>query len=319
MNDTLTAIHGLRVGHVTDRQGCTGCTVVLCPPGTVGGVDQRGGGPGTRETDLLRPTRHVDTVNAILLAGGSAYGLSAASGVMRWLEERGTGYQTGDGSIVPIVPAAILYDLGLGLRGVRPDEEAGYLACNQASSDPVEEGSVGAGTGARICSLAGNSRASKGGTGSARLSAGGGLQVAALMAVNALGEILDEKGQILAGLRSAQNPGEFVPVLEAWGQHLSERQARQNTVIGVVATNARLSKSGVTRVAQMASNGVARVVRPAHTAYDGDTMFALATGKLEAEASVVGAFAAEAVAIAIRRAVRAATSLGGVRAISDSS
>lgn len=236
---------------------------------------------------------------------------------MRWLEERCTGYRTGDGSVVPIVPAAILYDLGLGVRGVRPDEEAGYLACERASSKPVEEGSAGAGTGCRVCTLAGNNRASKGGTGSALLSVGGGLQVAALMAVNALGEILDEEGDILAGLRSPQNPGEFVPVLKELGQHLSVRQSRQNTVIGVVATNARLSKSEVTQVARMASNGVARVVRPAHTAHDGDTMFAMATGKLEANATLIGAFAAEAVAMAIRRAVRAATSLGGVRAISE--
>lgn len=317
VNESLTAIPGIRVGHVTDREGCTGCTVVLCPPDTIAGVDQRGGGPGTRETDLLRPTGHVEAVNAILLSGGSAFGLSAAGGVMRWLEERGVGYRTGDGSVVPIVPAAILYDLGLGRRDVRPNEEAGYRACSLASSEPVEEGSVGAGTGCRVCALAGNDRASKGGTGSALLSAGGGLQVAALVAVNALGEILDEEGNILAGLRSSQNPGEFVPVLEALAEQLSARQSRQNTVIGVVATNARLSKSEVSRVARMASNGVARVVRPAHTAHDGDTMFALATGQLKADASVIGAFAAEAVAIAIRRAVRAATSLGGVRAISD--
>ncbi|MCY3718707.1 MAG: P1 family peptidase [Anaerolineaceae bacterium] len=317
MNNTLTAIPGIRVGHVTDREGCTGCTVVLCPPDTVAGFDQRGGGPGTRETDLLRPTGHVNSVNAILLSGGSAFGLSAAGGVMRWLEERGRGYRTGDGSIVPIVPAAILYDLGLGVRGIRPGEEAGYLACSRASSKPVAEGSVGAGTGCRVCSMAGNSRASKGGTGSGLLSVGGGLQVAALMAVNALGEILDEEGRILAGLRSTRNPGEFVPVLEELDKHLTARQSRKNTVIGVVATNARLTKSDVTRVARMASNGVARVVRPAHTAHDGDTMFVLATGRLEADASVIGAFAAEAVAIAIRRAVRAATSLGGVRAISD--
>ena len=317
VNETLTAIRGIRVGHFTDREGCTGCTVVLCPPDTVAGVDQRGGGPGTRETDLLRPTRHVDSVNAILLSGGSAFGLSAAGGVMRWLEERDRGYRTGDGFVVPIVPAAILYDLGLGVRGIRPDEDAGYFACSQASSHPVEEGSVGAGTGCRVCAVAGNSRASKGGTGSALVSAGGGLQVAALMAVNALGEILDEEGRILAGLRSTRNRREFVPVLEELGLHLSLRQSRQNTVIGVVATNARLTKSDVTRVARMASNGVARVVRPAHTAFDGDTMFALATGRLEADASVTGAFAAEAVAIAIRRAVRAATSLGGVQAISE--
>ena len=317
MNRTLTAIPGIRVGQVTDPEGCTGCTVVLCPPGTVGGVDQRGGGPGTRETDLLRPDRHVDGVHAVLLAGGSAYGLAAATGVMRWLEERETGYRTGDGSIVPIVPAAILYDLGIGAAEARPDEGSGYRACEAATSEPTAEGSVGAGAGCRVSSLAGNERASKGGIGSACLEAGGGLLVAALVAVNALGEVLDERGEILAGLRRTPNAGDFVPLLNELQVHLARRQTRSNTVIGVVATNARLSKGETSRVAQMASGGVARAVRPAHTAHDGDTMFALATGQLDADASVVGAFAAEAVATAIRRAVRAATTLGGVRAISD--
>lgn len=317
MNRTLTAIPGISVGHDTDLEGCTGCSVVLCPPGTVGGVDQRGGGPGTRETDLLRPDRHVDSVHAVLLAGGSAYGLAAATGVMRWLEERETGYRTGDGAIVPIVPAAILYDLGIGAADARPDESAGYRACVAAASEPVAEGSVGAGTGCRVCSLAGNERASKGGIGSACVDAGEGLLVAALVAVNALGEVLDERGEILAGLRRRPDSGEFVPVLRELKALLASRQTRSNTVIGVVATNARLSKGETCRVAQMAGAGVARAVRPAHTAHDGDTMFALATGPLKADASVVGAFAAEAVASAIRRALRAASTLGGVRAISD--
>ena len=316
-NNPLTAVPGIRVGHVTDRRAGTGCTVVLCPPGTVGAVDQRGGGPGTRETDLLRPVNHVQQVNAILLSGGSAWGLAAAEGVMRWLGERETGYRTGDGAIVPIVPAAILYDLGLGSASVRPGPEMGYRACTVASGAPVAEGSVGAGTGCRVCSLAGNGRASKGGIGSACIEPGDGLQVAALVAVNALGEVLDERGEILAGLRAGPGETGFVPVLDELQTWLAQRLESRNTVIGVVVCNARLDKAEVSRVAQMASCGVARAIRPAHTAYDGDTMFALATGDHEVDASIVGAFAAEAVSMAIRRAVRLATSLGGVCAISD--
>ncbi len=291
---------------------------MLCPPGTVGGVDQRGGGPGTRETDLLRPARHVEQVSAVLLSGGSAWGLAAADGVMRWLGERETGYRTGDGAIVPIVPAAILYDLGLGSASTWPGPEMGYRACTQASDGPVAEGSVGAGTGCRVCSLAGNGRATKGGIGTACIDIGDGLLVAALVAVNALGEVLDERGEILAGLRAGPCEARFVPVLEELHTWVAQRQRNSNTVIGVVVSNARLGKAEVNRVAQMASCGVARAIRPAHTAHDGDTMFALTTGVHEADASVIGAYAAEAVSMAIRRAVRMATSLGGVRAISDS-
>ena len=287
------------------------------PAGTVGGVDQRGGGPGTRETDLLRPTQHVDEVHAITLAGGSAYGLAAADGVMRWLEERGIGYRTGDGAVVPIVPAAILYDLGLGSAAARPGPEMGYEACEEANSAPLAEGSVGAGTGCRVCTLGGNARATKGGIGSAGSAPGEGLQVTALVAVNALGEVLDERGEILAGLRSAPGARDFTPLLDSLQALLERRQTQRHTVLGVVATNARLTKAEVTRVAQMASSGVARCIRPAHTMHDGDTMFALATGTQEADVSVVGAHAAEAVAVAIRRAVRAARSLGGVAAIRD--
>lgn len=316
-NNTLTAVPGFRAGHATDRAGATGCTVVLCPPGTVGGVDQRGGAPGTRETDLLRPTQQVDTVHAVLLSGGSAFGLAAADGVMRWLEERSVGYRTGDDLVVPIVPAAILYDLGLGSATARPGPDMGYQACQNAAAGPLAEGSVGAGTGCRVCALTGNARATKGGIGSACIEPDAGLRVAALVAVNALGEVLDEQGQILAGLRSGPASTEFTPVLQHLHQHLARRPTSRNTVIAVVATNARLTQPAVTRVAQMAACGVARAIRPAHTMHDGDTLFALAAGTHEADVSVVGAYAAEAVACAIRRAVRTATSLAGVRAISE--
>lgn len=319
MNDTLTAVPGIRVGHWTNRDAVTGCTVVLCPPRTVGGVDQRGGAPGTRETDLLRPMHLVEHVHAVLLSGGSAYGLSAADGVMRYLEERGIGYPAMPGVVVPIVPAAILFDLGIGSSSVRPGTDAGYTACQNASSDPVPQGSVGAGTGCRVGGLLGNELATKGGIGSATVDLGEGLLVSALIAVNALGDVVDERGEILAGVRRPDDPNQFLGVLSVLQQsaHFVPPAASNNTVIGVVATNARLTKEEANKVAQMAHDGLAQAVRPAHTWFDGDTLFTLATGEKTANANVVGAFAAEAAARAIRQAVRQAVSLGGVRAIRD--
>lgn len=312
-NYTLTAIEGLRVGHAHDLEGLTGCTVVLCPPGTVGGVDQRGGAPGTRETDLLHPLHLVEQVHAVLLAGGSAYGLDAAGGVMRWLEERGIGFPVGVG-VVPIVPAAILFDLDLGDPTARPDAAMGYAACQVASAEPVTEGCVGAGTGAQVGRLLGPAFACKSGLGSAALEIGDGLRVGALFAVNALGDVIDEDGTILAGTRQPPDGKQFagaLNVLPALARMTGESAA--NTVIGVVATNAALSKEEVNKVAQMAHDGLARAIRPAHTMLDGDTIFALATGSAgRANVSVIGAFAAEVTAQAIRRAVRAATPLGGL-------
>jgi L-aminopeptidase/D-esterase-like protein len=327
-NNTLTAVPGIRVGHFTHLDGATGCTVIICPDNTVGGVDQRGGAPGTRETDLLRPVHLVNTVNAVVLSGGSAYGLAAADGAMRYLEANGIGYKSRSGFIVPIVPAAILMDLGLGDPAIRPDAAMGYAACEAASSDPVVQGSVGAGTGCRVGAMRGNALASKGGLGSASVEIGGGLIVAALVAVNAVGDIVDDQRQIIAGVR--QPPGadgnEFANALEVirtlWttppAAHVDQPIIpAENTVIGVVATNARLNKEQVTKVAQMAQNGVALAVRPAHTMYDGDTIFSLATGEIEAETTLIGAFAAEVMAQAIRSAVIHATSLAGIRAVRD--
>lgn len=318
-NETLTAVKGIRVGHSTHLEGGTGCTVILCPPGTVGGVDQRGGAPGTRETDLLRPAHHVEIVNAILLSGGSAFGLAAADGVVRYLEERGLGYKSGTGYTVPIVPAAILFDLSVGKQGIRPDAAMGYAACLDASDRPVEQGSVGAGTGCRVGAMYGNERATKGGIGSACLRIDDELLVAALVAVNAVGDVLDEQGQILAGLRTEADSSQFVGMLDALRPvaRAAQPPSRDNTVIGVVATNARLSKDHINKVAQMANSGVARAINPAHTMFDGDTMFAVATGEIPANVSVIGAFAAEAVAQAIRSGVRAAATVGAVRAIRD--
>jgi L-aminopeptidase/D-esterase-like protein len=317
-NLTLTAIPGFRVGHATHQEGATGCTAIICPDGTVGGVDQRGGAPGTRETDLLRPLHSVQTVNAVVLSGGSAYGLAAADGVMRWCEEQEIGYKSGTGFLIPIVPAAILMDLPVGQPGIRPDAAMGYTACEAATNAPVPQGSVGAGTGARVGPMGGNERATKGGVGSALLKFDDGLMIAALVAVNAFGNVLDETGQVMAGLRHPENNA-FLDVTEAirlW-RPPAPVPPTSNTVIGVVATNARLTKDHANKVAQMAQNGVAFAVRPAHTMFDGDTVFALATGQVEADVSVVGTYAADVIAMAIRSGVRAATSLGGVRAWND--
>ncbi len=309
-NNTLTAIDGLLVGHYTDVEAATGCTVILCPPGTVGGVDQRGGAPGTRETDLLRPMHLVEHVHALVLSGGSAFGLATADGVMRYLREREIGFSTPSGLNVPIVPAAILYDLEVG-QPMPPTADDGYTACLAATAAPVPMGSVGAGAGARIGAMAGNARATKGGIGSAAIDLGGGLIVAALVAVNAVGNVLDERGQILAGLRNEDDTG-FVDMLQAMR---AARPTGSNTVIGVLATNASLPKELVNKVAQMAHDGLARAVKPAHTLFDGDTIFALATGEVAGDVNLVGAYGAEVFERAVRAGVRAATTLGGVRAL----
>lgn len=315
-NSTLTAIDGIRVGHAHNLEGPTGCTVILCPPNTVGGVDQRGGAPGTRETDLLRPMHLVQHVHAVLLAGGSAYGLDAAGGVMRWLEEQGVGFET-PAAKVPIVPAAIIFDLDVGSAQLRPDAAMGYRAAQAASADPVAEGCAGAGAGARVGMLMGPLLATKSGVGSALIDLGEGLRVGALMVVNAAGDVIGEDGAILAGVRQPPDGEGFFGALNLL--HGAVRLALpggvSNTVIGVVATNALLTKEEANKVAQMAHDGLARAVQPAHTLHDGDTIFALATGAAgRANVSAIGAFAAEATSQAIRRAVRTATPLAGLRA-----
>ncbi len=318
-NNTLTRVAGIQVGHDTDSEAATGCTVILCPPKTVGAVDVRGGAPGTRETDLLQAHNLVAEVTAVVLSGGSAFGLSSADGVMRWHYERGLGYQSRSGLTVPIVPAAILFDLSIGRRDVFPDGDSGYRACENAGSDKVVLGSVGAGTGARVGAIAGNERASKGGIGSAAIALDSGLVIAALMAVNSVGNVYDEDGGILAGLRKSDGAG-FDSVLEFFAKSSRSSPAlaaNESTVIGVVATNGKLNKAQARKVAQMAHDGIARAINPAHTMYDGDTIFALATGEVPADTSLVGAYAAEAVASAIRDAVRRATTLAGVRAIAN--
>ncbi len=304
VNNSLTAIKGIRVGHAQDFEALTGCTVILCPPNTVGGVDQRGGAPATRETDLLHPMHLVRHVHAILLTGGSAFGLAAADGVMRYLEARGIGFQTPE-THVPIVPAASLYDLSIGRSDRRPDAAMGYAACEMATDAAVSEGLIGAGTGSKVGSLLGAAQATRCGIGSASLELGKGLIVAALVAVNALGDIVDADGQIIAGLRAAPDSLEFISSLEQIKTLSSRPIPGTNTLIGVVATNAALNKELVNKLAQMAQDGLAQAVRPAHTLFDGDTLFGLATGEVQADPNLVCAFAAEVTASAIRNAVRA--------------
>src|SRR5512136_2998856 len=304
MNNTITAVPGIRVGHAQNDEALTGCTVILCEAGAVGGVDQRGGAPGTRETDLLRPMHLVEKVHAVLLTGGSAFGLDAATGVMRYLEERKIGFNVGVAR-VPIVPAAVIFDLAIGRADVRPDAAMAYQACLSATTDPVIEGSVGAGTGATVGKILGMQNATKAGVGSACVEIVDGLFVGAIAVVNALGDVIDpHTGQIIAGARSENGFADTLKVM----QNLPEPSSTStiNTVIGVVATNARLSKVEANKVAQMADDGLARAVRPAHTMYDGDTIFALSTGELKADVNLIGAFAAEVFAAAIVRSVKAA-------------
>jgi L-aminopeptidase/D-esterase-like protein len=316
----LTAVAGLKVGHHTLAERPTGCTVVLAEQGAVAGVDVRGSAPGTRETDLLNPINTVQKVHAILLAGGSAYGLDAASGVMRYLEEHGIGYDVGVAK-VPIVPAAILLDLAVGGKPeVRPTADCGYRASAAASSGPVVEGNVGAGAGATVGKLAGPGRAMKSGLGSAALTLPGGLVVAALVAVNALGDVIDPAtNQVVAGVRTEDGAGfADARVLVRSGRFVPPRPGGATT-LGVVATNARLTKTQATKMAQMAHDGLARVVYPVHTPYDGDTIFALATGEIDCDADLVtiGSLAADAVSEAVLRAVRAATGVPGYPAARD--
>lgn len=313
----ITDVPGIEVGQATDEQALTGCTVILCRPGAVVGVSVRGGGPGTRETDLCRPAHPlVSRAHAVLLAGGSAYGLAAADGVMRYLEEQGIGYDTG-AARVPIVPAAILWDLGVGDSHGRPDAAMGYAACQSAASGPVAEGNVGAGTGAAVGWLLGRERCTKGGLGTASVAIGR-LVVGAIIAVNCLGDVIDpHAGQIVAGTRRPLGQG-FADTLALMRSGLGRAAlAMTHTVIGVVASNAALDVPRVNFIAEMAQDGVARTVRPAHTLLDGDTLFALSTGQVRADPNVVGAYAAEMVAEAILRAVRAARSVAGIPAAGD--
>ncbi len=328
LNNSITDVRGIEVGHAQNEEALTGCTVILCRKGAVAGVDVRGGAPGTRETDLLNPINLVERIHAVVLAGGSAFGLDAASGVMRYLEEKKIGFNTGVAR-VPIVPSAILYDLNLGRADVRPDSAMGALAAASAVSDPPAEGNVGAGTGASIGKMFGMTLAMKSGLGTASMDIGGGVIVGAIVAVNAFGDVIDPKtGEILAGLRSGKvgplrvgGKGQFADTLAMMkkpiGRGILGFASRANTVIGAVATNAKLTKAQATKVAQMAQDGIARTIRPAHSMLDGDVIFALSTGTKQADVSIIGAFAAEVMAQAIIRAVKTAKSAGGLPGLGE--
>lgn len=312
----LTTIPGFKVGHAQDSKALTGCTVILCPPNTVGGVDQRGGAPATRETDLLHPMHLVNQVNAILLTGGSAFGLDAAAGVMRYCEENNIGFGFGVGKM-PIVPTASLYDLYIGDSSIRPDHDMGYQACLNASEEQCKEGNVGAGTGAVVGKILSLKMAMKSGIGTASLDLGGGGKVAALVAVNAFGDVIDpESGEIIAGARGLTGFADTLKVMKSFvGKKVMNFASNGgNTVIGAVATNVKLKKEEINKVAQMAHNGLARTIRPAFSMFDGDTVFALSAGEIEMDLNIVGAYAAAAYQEAILRAVRSAEKVAGLPA-----
>jgi len=310
MHNDITDIPGIRVGHDTNLEAGTGCTVILCDTPAVGGVDVRGGAPATRETDLLHPLHMVEEVHAIVLTGGSAFGLDAAGGVMRYLEEHSIGIDIGVAK-VPIVPAAAILDLGFGSASVRPDAASGYRACEQATTEAIPQGNIGAGTGATVGKLLGPGFMMKGGLGSASTRMDDGTLVGAIVVVNALGDVIDpQTQQVIAG---ARNPlGGFIA-----------SNPFDNTTIAVIATSANLPKDATNKVAQMAHDGIAQVIRPAHTMFDGDTVFALALGTVSqpkeaattaSQVSMIGATAAATLARAILNAVRNATALHGVPA-----
>jgi L-aminopeptidase/D-esterase-like protein len=317
-NATLTAVPGIKVGHHTLAARPTGCTVILAESGATAGVDVRGAAPATRETDLLNPVDIVQQIHAIVLSGGSAFGLDAAGGVMKYLEDKGIGFPFG-GAHVPTVPGASLFDLPVGNPKIRPTADCGYEAARAATDEPVTEGSVGAGAGATSGKEAGLDRAMKAGIGSAAITLPSGLIVAALVAVNAAGDVIDPAtGQVVAGVRTIDGQG-FADARVLLRQAAPRNRSGGNTTLGVVATNARLDKTQATRVAQMAHDGFARAIAPAHTAIDGDLIFALATGSQAGSADVsdIGALAADVMAEAVVRAARQATGVSGFPALRD--
>ncbi len=327
MWNAITDVPGIAVGHWTDRRAATGCTVVLCEEGAVAGVDVRGSAPGTRETDLMRPVNLVQRVHAIVLAGGSAFGLDAATGVMRYLEERRRGFRVRRWR-VPIVGAAVLMDLTVGDGKVRPDAPAGYAACEAANSGAVGHGSIGAGAGATVAKALGPKSVVKGGIGTASEHLEDGTVIGAIVAVNAFGEIVDPGSQeVVAGPRGPET-GAFVDTLDVLRTGAGRKPfAGENTAIGVVATNAPLTKEEANKLAQMAQDGLALAIRPAHTMGDGDVIFAMATGRTadgarlrrgrKPDVTTLGAIAAQLVAQATVNGVREAESLAGIPAVRD--
>ena len=317
MYGNLCDVPGVLVGHATDLQALTGCTVVLFedPEGATVGVDVRGSSPGTRETDRLGPHGTVRKTHALVLTGGSAFGLAAAEGVVSYLEESGIGLDIGV-TRIPLVSAAVLFDLLAGDPMVRPDHRMGFEAAASAMSGDFAQGSVGAGTGATVGKVLGMERAMKGGIGSVSMRLDGGLVVAALAAVNAFGDVRDPKtGRVIAGPR--QDDGSLGETVELLPDAATRLRWAENTTLGIVATNAHLTKSGANKVAQMAHDGLARAIEPVHTTIDGDVAFALSVGNVDAEIDVVGAWGARAMQEAVLRAVRTAESVPGIPSLSE--
>ncbi|HOO01007.1 MAG TPA: P1 family peptidase [Syntrophales bacterium] len=310
-------IEDIKVGHAQDLEAGTGCTVVICEKGATAGIDVRGGAPGTRESDLLNPVNLVEKIHAIVLAGGSAFGLDAASGVMQYLEERGVGFDV-QVTRVPIVCGAVLFDLAVGDHRIRPDKEMGYQACLNATNKACPEGNVGAGTGATVGKILGLARAMKGGLGCHAIQVGA-LKIGALVAVNCLGDVIDpERGERLAGLLNSNLTG-LADTEEVMIQSYAEKKNlfAGNTTIGIVATNAVLTKSQAAKLASMAHDGYGRTMRPAHSMFDGDTIFTLATGHVEADLSVLGLLSARVMERAVVSAVKNARSLFGLKCWAD--
>jgi L-aminopeptidase/D-esterase-like protein len=318
MRNSITDVKGLRVGHASNYDGYTGCTVILCEAGATCGIDIRGSASGTRQVDALSISHIVEHVHAILLSGGSSFGLDAATGVMRYLEEKGIGFDVGPTKI-PIVPTAVIFDIFFGDPKVRPTPEMGYEACMNAQ-ETVEEGSVGVGTGAAVGKLFEISRAMKGGVGTSSIVMPDGLTVASLVVVNAFGDIIDNvTGKIIAGARVSPESLEFANTVESIKKGAVKKQfGLVNTTLGVVATNAKFDKKGITKIAQMAQGGLIKTISPVHTTFDGDLVFALATGECEADINLVGVLGEFVIAEAIKRAVKKADGFGILPAFKDS-
>lgn len=312
----LTDVAGIKVGHSQSDEGITGVSVIICEEGATGGVDVRGSAPGTRETDLFQAEKMIDKVHAVVLSGGSAFGLDAASGVMNYLEEKGIGFDVGV-TKVPIVASAVIFDLDIGAHHIRPDFKMGYAAAKNATSEDTLQGNVGCGLGATIGKILGPAYAMKAGLGSASVRVGE-LVVSAMVAVNSFGDIYDpNNNQQIAGVYDYKQK-KLLNTLELMKEKNQELTFDlQNTTIGVVATNARLTKAQANKVAQIAHNGLARTINPVHTMVDGDTIFTMATNKLEADINLVGSLAAEAMSKAIINAVHSAESVAGVKAYAD--
>lgn len=316
---SITDIEGIRVGHASDFGAVTGCTVILFDKPAIGAIDLRGGGTSTRQIDSLLSHNTFGKVHAILLTGGSAYGLDASGGVMKFLEERNKGLSVGYGMVVPSVPTAVIFDLGIGNGRIRPDARMGYEACFNAGSSGVEEGSIGAGTGATIGKLLGLDHATKGGIGTSGYKFENGIIVAVLVVVNAFGDVVSpENGEIIAGVRTTPRGSKFAGTVNLLKQGVTFREDKsQNTTLAVVATNARFSKSELGRIANIAQTGLARVISPVHTIADGDVVIAVSCGEIEGDANLIGVIAAELTANAILRALHHSKGMGGIPSTED--